>query len=149
MLGHDCCDEIDHRAYCRGLAKVAVNHDPDVAREGRDVLLDSDEIALSVPEKARQASHAYSGPHGHQVLADVVQFASHGTIAGDAEEPALLRHFGIGLIEGDELPPLRRGQMRIGPVRIEAEGHFPDLPRHAARFTRPHEPHGDIGFTTA
>ena len=39
--------------------------------------------------------------------------------------------------------------MGIGPVRIEAEGHCPNLPRHAAGFIRPHEPHGNVGFATA
>lgn len=38
--------------------------------------------------------------------------------------------------------------MGIGPVRIEAEGHCPNLPRHAARFIRLHEPYGNVGFTT-
>ena len=39
--------------------------------------------------------------------------------------------------------------MGIGPVRIEAERHCPDLPRHAARFIRPHEPQGNVGLATA
>jgi len=56
-----------------------------------------------------------------------------------------LRHIGEVLIEGDELPPFRRGQMRIGSVR---EGHRSDLPPHAGCFIRPHEPHGNISFTT-
>lgn len=61
----------------------------------------------------------------------------------------MLRHVGEFLIEGDELPPFRRGQVSIGSVRIEAEGHHPGLPRHAARFIRPHEPYGNVGFATA
>lgn len=125
-----------------------MNHDPDITREGWNVLMDSDEIVVSVPEEAGQAGHTHGGPHRAQVLADVVQFASHRAIAGDAEQPPLLRHVGKGLIEGDELPPFRRDQISIRSVGIETEGHRSDLPRHAARFGRPHEPHGDIGFAT-
>jgi hypothetical protein len=125
-----------------------VNQKPDIARERRNVLIDPDEIVVSVPDKAGQTGHTHPGPHGDQVLADVVQFASHRSTAGNAEQPPLLRHLGEFLIEGDELPPFRRGQVSIGSVRIEAEGHRPDLPRHAARFIRPHESHGNISFTT-
>jgi hypothetical protein len=39
-----------------------VNHEPDVAREGRDLLVDPDEIPVCVPKKARQAGHADPGP---------------------------------------------------------------------------------------
>jgi hypothetical protein len=125
-----------------------VNHEPDVARERRNVLTDPDEIVVSVPDEAGQTGHTHPGSRGDQVLADVVQFASHRPIAGNTEQPPLLRHVGEVLIEGDELPPFRRGQMGIGSVRIETEGHRPDLPRHAASFIRPHKPHGNISFAT-
>lgn len=125
-----------------------MNQKPDIARERRHVLGDPDEIAVSIPNKTGQASHTHAGPYSDQVLTDVVKFASHRTNAGDAEQPPLLRHFCEVLIEGDELPPFRRGQMSIGSVRIETEGHRSDLPRHGARFIRPHEPHGNIGVTT-
>jgi hypothetical protein len=149
VLGNDGRDEIHHGAYCRGFTQVAVDHNPDVSRKGRDVLVDPDKIALSIAEKARQAGHTYPGPHGDEVLADVVQFASDGTIIGDAEQPALLWHVRVVLIKGDELPAFRRGQMRIASVRIKAERHLPYLPRHAASFFRPHEPHGNVGLATA
>jgi hypothetical protein len=126
-----------------------VNHEPDVAREWWDLLIDPDEIAVSVPKKARQAGHTDAGPHRDQVFADVVQFAGYGAISGNAEQPPLLRHVGKALIEGNELPPFRRGQMGIGPVRIEAEGHCADLARHAARFIRPRKPHRNVGFAAA
>ncbi len=126
-----------------------MNHEPDVAREGRNVLMDSDEVAVPIPEKAGQAGYTCPGPHGDQVLAYVVQFAGYGAVAGDAEQPQLLRHIGEALIEGNELPPFRRGQMGIGPMRIEAEVHLPDLPRYDARFIRPHESDGNVGFATA
>jgi hypothetical protein len=109
-------------------------------------MIDPDEIVVFVAKKARQAGHTNAGPHRDQVFADVVQFAGYWTIAGDAEEPPLLRHVSKALIEGDELPPFGVGQMSIGPMRIEAENHFADLPRHATRFIRPHEPHGNVGF---
>ena len=125
-----------------------MNHEPDVTREGRDVLINPDKVPLSIRKKARQASHTYPGPRGDQMLADVVQFASHRTIASDAEEPALLRHLAIVLIEGDELPPFRRRQVSIGPMRVETEGHCSDFAPHAGRFIRPHQPHGNISFTT-
>ena len=148
MLGNHGCDEIHHGAYCWRFAQVAVNHEPDVTREGRDVLVNPDKISLSIGKKARQAGHTHPGPHGDQMLADVVQFASHRTIAGDAEEPALLRHLGVVLIEGDELPPFGLRQVSIGSMRIETESHCSDFASHAGRFIRPHEPHGNIGFTT-
>jgi hypothetical protein len=125
-----------------------VNQKPDIARERRNVLTDPDEIVVSVPDKAGQAGHTHPGSRGHQVLTDVVQFAGDRAIASNAEQPSLLRHVGEVLIEGDELPPFGRGQMSIGSVRIEIEGHRSDLPRHAARFIRPHEPHGKVSFAT-
>jgi len=125
-----------------------MNQKPDIARERRHILGDPDEIAVSVPDKAGQASHTHTGPYGDQVLTDVVQFASHRTTAGNAEQPPLLRYFGEVLIEGDELPPFWRGQMSIGSVRIETEGHRSDLPRYGARFIRLYESHGNISFTT-
>jgi hypothetical protein len=140
--------KIHHRAHRRGSAQVAVNQKPDIARERRNVLTDPDEIAVSVADKAGQAGHTHTGPYGDQVFTNVVQFTSHRAIAGKAEQPPLLRHVGEVVIEGDELPPFRRGQMSIGSVRIETESHRSDLPRHAARFIRPHEPHGNIGFAT-
>jgi hypothetical protein len=78
----------------------------------------------------------------------VVQFTDHRAVSGNAEQPRLLRHVGEALFEGNELPSFRRSQMRIGPVRIEAEGHCPDLSGHTASFIRPHKPHGNVGFTT-
>ena len=61
MLGDDGCDEIHHGADCRRLPQVAVNDQPDVAREGWDVLVDPDEIVVSVAEKAGQAGHTHAG----------------------------------------------------------------------------------------
>lgn len=146
ILGNCGCREVHHCAYCRGFAQIAVNYEPDVAREGWNVLMDSDEVTVSFPNKAGQAGHAHGGPHGDQVLADVVQFACYGAVAGNAKQPPLLRHICEALIEGDKLPPFRRGQMGVGAVRVEAEGHCPDLPRHGSRFIRLHEPHGNVGF---
>ncbi|HTU56270.1 MAG TPA: hypothetical protein VMF62_20065, partial [Acetobacteraceae bacterium] len=68
--------------------------------------MDPNEIAVSLAEKAGQAGHAHPGPHRDQVFADVVQFAGDRAVAGNAEQPALLRHVGVAVIEGDELPPL-------------------------------------------
>jgi hypothetical protein len=148
MLSNYDCHKIHHCAHRRSSAQVSVNQKPDIARERRNVLINPDEIVVSVPDKAGQAGYTHAGPYGDQVLTDVVQFASHRTIAGNAEQPPLLRHVGEVLIEGDELPPFQRGQMSIGSVRIKTEGHRSDLPRHGARFTRPHEPHGNISFAT-
>jgi len=125
-----------------------VNQKPDVARERRTALTDPNEIVVPASDKAGQAGHTHTGLHGDQVLADVVQFASHRAIAGNAQQPPLLRHVGELLIEGDELPPFRRGQMSIGSVRVETEGHRPHLPCHASRFLRADKPHGNIGFAT-
>jgi hypothetical protein len=83
-----------------------MNHEPDVAREGRDLLIDPDEIAVSFPKKARQAGHTDPGPHRDQVFTDVVQFAGYRAIAGKAEQPPLLRHVSKALIEGDDRSPL-------------------------------------------
>ena len=109
ILGNDGCGEIHHRAYRGGFAQIAVNHEPDVARKARNALVDADEVAVSLPEKARQAGHAHAGPHGDQVLADMVQFAGHRTAAGNAEQPYLLRHVGEARIERDELKSFGRG----------------------------------------
>lgn len=149
MRGNDCCHKIHHCADRRVFTQVAVNHEPDVAREGRNVLIDPDEIGVSLREKAGQAGHTHPGPRRDQVFADVVQFARHRPIAGNTEQPPLLRHVGVALIEGNKLPSFGRGQMRVGPMCIETEGHCPDLARYAARFIRPHEPHGDVGFAPA
>lgn len=145
------CDrhKIHHGAHRRGPAQVSVNQQPDVARERQNVFSDPDEIAILVPDEAGQAGYTYARPHGDQVLADVVQFAGHRAVAGNAEQPSLLRHVGEVLIEGDELPPFRRSQMGIGSVRIETEGHCSDLPRHTPRFLWADEPHGNIGFASA
>jgi hypothetical protein len=68
-----------------------MNQKPDIARERRQVLGDPDEIVVFIPDKTGQASHTHTGPHGDQVLTDVVQFAGHRTITGDTEQPLLLR----------------------------------------------------------
>jgi hypothetical protein len=72
MLGNDGCDEIHHRAYRWGFAQVAVNREPNIAREGWNGRIDADEIAVAVPEKAGQAGYTRSGPHGNQVFTDVI-----------------------------------------------------------------------------
>jgi hypothetical protein len=48
-----------------------MNQEPDVACEGWSAVVDADEIVVSVPEKAGQAGHTDTGPHGNQVPEDV------------------------------------------------------------------------------
>ena len=62
-----------------------MNREPNVAREGWNILVDPDEIAVSLPDEAGQASHTHSGPRRDQVLADVVQFAGHRAAVGNTE----------------------------------------------------------------
>lgn len=87
ILGNYDRHKIHHRTHRRSSAQVSVNQKPDIARERGNVLADPDEIVVSVPDKAGQAGHTHAGPHGDQVLADVVQFAGHRTVAGNAEQP--------------------------------------------------------------
>src|SRR5690349_1133419 len=129
MPGNDVCDEIHHRAHRRSLPQVAVNHEPDIARKGRDTLADADEIARAVAKEARQPGHADAGLRSNQMFADMVELAGHRPFAGNAEQPSLLRHLCKGLIEGNELPSLGRPKVSVGPMRIEAEGHGPELSR--------------------
>jgi hypothetical protein len=79
------CREIQYCADRRVFAQVAVNHEPDVAREIWNVLIDPDNIVVSFSQKAGQAGHTHPGPHSDQVLADVVQFAGHRAVASNAE----------------------------------------------------------------
>src|SRR5262245_28993150 len=108
MLGDNGYYESHHCAYRRGLPQVAVNHEPDVARKGWHVLMDADEIVVFVSEEAGQAGYTYPSPYGNQMFADVVQFAGHWPLSGNAEQPPLLRHVGEALIEGNKLPALGR-----------------------------------------
>src|SRR5262249_20790200 len=134
VLGYCGRDEIHHCAHRRGAAQIAVNDKPNVAHEGWYLVAESDKVAVALAEKAGQAAYSDPGVDSDQVFADVIQFADHRAVAGNSEQPSLLRQVGVALIKGDKLPPFRRGQMGIGPVGIEAEGHRPDLPRHAASF---------------
>lgn len=119
-------------------ARIAVNHNPDVARKIWNCLINPDQILVSISDKAGQASDTDPGPRRNQMFTDIVQFAGHGAVARNAQQPSLLRHVGVVLIDGDELPPFGRRQMSIIRTDVEAEGHRPNLPRHAARLLRLH-----------
>lgn len=118
MLGNGGCDEIHYCAYCRGVSQIAVNHEPDVARERGNIRIDPDEIVVSLAQKAGQASHTHPSPRRNQMFADVVQFAGHRAVAGNTEQPPLLWHFGEAVIKGNKLPPLGHRQVSVGSVPI-------------------------------
>jgi hypothetical protein len=69
-----------------------VNQQPDIASERGNVPAYPDKIGVSVTDKTWQTRHTNPGAHGDQMLTDVVQFASHGAIACNAEQPLLLWH---------------------------------------------------------
>ena len=118
ILRDSDCHKVHHGAHRGSFAQVSVNYEPDIARERRRVFTDADEIVVSIADEAGQARHTDPGPHGDQVFVDVVEFTSHRAIAGNPEQPPLLRHVGKVLIEGDELPPVRRAQMSKGPAKF-------------------------------
>jgi hypothetical protein len=126
-----------------------MDHEPNIAREGRRVPIDPDEIGIRLAEEARQTGDADPGPRPDQMLGDIVQFAHNWSVARNAEQPLLLRHIGEGPVEGDELPTLGRSKMAVRAMGIEAERHRADLPRDTASLVGAHQPNGDIRLSTA
>jgi hypothetical protein len=74
--------------------------DHEIAHKWWNVLSDPDEIAVSVADKTGQPGHAHSGPSGHHMLDDEIQFATHGAFAGNAEQAPLLWLVGEALCGG-------------------------------------------------
>ena len=117
---------------------------PDIPRKRRHIRLDPCEIGIYLSEEERQARDANSSACRDQMLADVIQFTDHRTVAGDTEQPLLLRNLGVALVEGDELPSLRCGQPGIGAVGIKTETHGPNFSSHATRFLGAYQADGNV-----
>ncbi len=149
MLSDECDEKIHHGTDGRRLAQIAVDEEPDIPGEGRNVLADSHQIRVGVAQKAGQPGDTCSRPRRNEMPADVVQLAGDRPSASNAEQPFLLGHVGKALVVSDELPSIRRFSMRIVPARVETECHRPEFSRETAGLLGPHQPYRHIRFPAA
>lgn len=63
-----------------------MNYEPDVACKGWNAVANSNEIAIPLSKKARQAHNTDTGPRGDQVFAYVVQFANERALSRNAQQ---------------------------------------------------------------
>lgn len=149
MLSNEPDDEIHDSADRRRLAQIAVDEEPNIPGEGRNVLTNAHQIRVGVAQKAGQPGDTYAGPHRNEMSTDVAQLARDRPCASNAEQPFLLRHVGKALVVSDELPPIGHIAMLVAMACVQTEGHGPEFSCDAAGLLGAYQPESYIRFPSA
>src|SRR5581483_9628916 len=139
-------EKIEHGADQRRALQVAVDHQPDLARDAGVTRFDDLQPGLAIAEVSGQGGDAESGFRGLALHLEIAGAQHDGALAGEALQPLLLRCRLHGLVIGDET--IVGGSMRAeeGGRRIERKRKTSDPARHQVRLRRPAEAHRDIRF---
>ena len=109
----------------------------DVARERGPAVFQPQQLGAVIAKKAGQAGHAGSGAHAAaRWLLISLNSAADGPLAGDVQQPALLRHVGKLSVVCDEGPVVGLPQDSGSRAGIERERHLAKLANQVAGLSR-------------